>query len=69
MNKQRIDMACQGLTYKKGGLNDSQIIYLLGPGHNKLSRTELQSLLYLKNAISELPSLNSKLIDCPEPLS
>lgn len=51
----RVNKACKGFVYKDGGLNDCQIVSLLGPNHDDLSRLELQKLLYLKNLVSELP--------------
>lgn len=51
----RVNKACKGFAYKDGGLNDCQIVNLLGSNHKNLSRLELQKLLYLKNLVSELP--------------
>ena len=53
----RINKACKGFNYKDGGLNDFQIVSLLGSNHENLSRLELQKILYLKNLVSEIPPL------------
>ena len=58
MKQVRINKACKGYYYKDGGLNDCQIVNLLGSNHDDLSRLELQKMLYLKNLVSELPLLD-----------
>ena len=60
MNQKRIEMACRGLSYSDGGLDDIHIMFILGLKQNDISRIELENLLYLKNTVSELPPLKIK---------